>query len=202
MHRTDSTPFANAVWFLRDGELMTESGVCRGCPRSRGGALPRAPSWYNDCGDSYSLWGLLHIFDVAFQLSAGHERDMTSRSSCRLTLEENSTVAKRAFLFRELRMAAHTKRLLLYQYNETNVMLFLFNLLRIMGLYMFGALLAHPQEVLDKRHLVYCVRVVSVGCTRIGVLCTPILVQNTRTHYTKCRLCSASWGWASNARNM
>jgi hypothetical protein len=29
---------------------------------------------------------------------------------------------------------------------------------------MFRALLAHPQEVLVKRHLVYCVRVMSVGC--------------------------------------
>jgi hypothetical protein len=34
---------------------------------------------------------------------------------------------------------------------------------------------------------------------------TPILVQPTditRTQYTKCRLCSASWSEASNARNM
>jgi hypothetical protein len=29
---------------------------------------------------------------------------------------------------------------------------------------MFRALLAHPQEALNKRHLVYCVRVMSVGC--------------------------------------
>jgi hypothetical protein len=34
---------------------------------------------------------------------------------------------------------------------------------------MFRALLAHPQEALHKRHVVYCVRVMSVGCTRIGV---------------------------------
>jgi hypothetical protein len=34
---------------------------------------------------------------------------------------------------------------------------------------MFRALLAHPQEVLHKRHLVYCVRFMSVGCTRIGM---------------------------------
>jgi hypothetical protein len=38
---------------------------------------------------------------------------------------------------------------------------------------MFRALLTHPQEALNKRHLVYCVRVMSVGCT------TPILVQET-----------------------
>jgi hypothetical protein len=51
-----------------------------------------------------------------------------------------------------------------YQYSETNVMHFLLSLLRIKGLYMFRALLAHLQEALDKRHLVYCVRVMSVGC--------------------------------------
>jgi hypothetical protein len=34
---------------------------------------------------------------------------------------------------------------------------------------MFRALLAHPQEALHKRHLVYCVRVMSVGCIRNGV---------------------------------
>jgi hypothetical protein len=56
-----------------------------------------------------------------------------------------------------------------YQYSETNLMLFLFNLLRIKGLYMFRTLLAHPQEALHKRHFVYCVRVMSVSCTRIEV---------------------------------
>jgi hypothetical protein len=81
------------------------------------------------------------------------------------------------------------------------VMHFLLSLLRIKGLSMFRALLAHPQEVLYKRHLVYCVRVMSVGCTRIGVeLVQPTDI--THTQYTKCRLCSVSWGWASNARNM
>jgi hypothetical protein len=44
---------------------------------------------------------------------------------------------------------------------------FLFSLLRIKCLYMFWALLAHPQEFLPKRHLVNCVRVMSVGCTRM-----------------------------------
>jgi hypothetical protein len=56
-----------------------------------------------------------------------------------------------------------------YRYSETNVMHFLFSLLRIQGLYRFRALLAHPQETLHKPHLVYCVRVMSVGCTRIEV---------------------------------
>jgi hypothetical protein len=54
--------------------------------------------------------------------------------------------------------------IIVYQYNETNAMHFSFNLLRIKGLYMFRALLAHLQEALHKRRLVYCVRVMSVGC--------------------------------------
>jgi hypothetical protein len=61
-----------------------------------------------------------------------------------------------------------SKTLAINQYSETNLMHFLFNLLRINGLYMFRALLAHPQEALNKRHMVYCVRVMSVDCTRIG----------------------------------
>jgi hypothetical protein len=34
---------------------------------------------------------------------------------------------------------------------------------------MFRDLLAHPQESLHKRHLVYCVRVMSVGFAMIAV---------------------------------
>jgi hypothetical protein len=76
---------------------------------------------------------------------------------------------------------------MVYQYNETNVMLFSFNVLRIKSVYLYRPLLAHPQESLYKRHLVYCVRIMSVGC---GMVC----------NHTKCRLCSASWGLASNGR--
>jgi hypothetical protein len=81
--------------------------------------------------------------------------------------------------------------IIVYQYNETNVMHFLLNLLRIKGLYMFQALLAHPQESLHKRHS--------------DTSSIPILVQPTditRTQYNKCRLFRACWGWASNARNV
>jgi hypothetical protein len=76
--------------------------------------------------------------------------------------------------------------IIIYQCSKTNVMHFLFSVLRIKGLYIFRALLAHLQEALHIRHLVYCVRVMSVGCMQ----------------YTKCRLYGASWRWASNARNM
>jgi hypothetical protein len=41
---------------------------------------------------------------------------------------------------------------------------FSFSTMRIKGLYIFRALLAHPQESLHKWHLVYCVRIMSVGC--------------------------------------
>jgi hypothetical protein len=43
----------------------------------------------------------------------------------------------------------------------------LFNLLRIKGPYMFRALLVHPQEA--QLRFVYCVRVMSVGSTRIAL---------------------------------
>jgi hypothetical protein len=52
----------------------------------------------------------------------------------------------------------------MFQYSETNVMHLLFSLLRIKSLYMFQTLLAHTQELLHKQQLVYCVRVMSVGC--------------------------------------
>jgi hypothetical protein len=77
------------------------------------------------------------------------------------------------------------------QYSETNVMQYFFNLLRTKGIYMYRALLAHPHEALHKRHLVRCLRVMSVGCTGS----TSILVQPTditHTQYSKCRMCSAS----------
>jgi hypothetical protein len=56
--------------------------------------------------------------------------------------------------------------LVIFQYIEPNVVHFLFSLLRIKGLYMFRALLAHLQEAIHKRQLVYCVRVMSVGCNQ------------------------------------
>jgi hypothetical protein len=61
----------------------------------------------------------------------------------------------------------HCEILLSCQYSETNVMHFLFSLLRIKGLYMFRALLVHPQEALHKRHSICCVSVMSVGCNHM-----------------------------------
>jgi hypothetical protein len=87
--------------------------------------------------------------------------------------------------------------IIVHQYNETNVMKFAFSLLRIKDLYMFRALLAHPQEVLHKQHFVYCRRIMSVGCAIV-----PQSTESVCTQYTKYLLCNACWGWASNARNM
>jgi hypothetical protein len=63
----------------------------------------------------------------------------------------------------------HGSRVKEDQYNETNMMHFPFNLLRIKGPYMFRALLAAPQEVLHKRHLVCCVRIMSDGSATTAV---------------------------------
>jgi hypothetical protein len=57
--------------------------------------------------------------------------------------------------------------IIVHQWSKTNVMHFLFNLLKIKGLYMFRALFAHPQEALHKRHLVYCV------CVMFCFVCLP-----------------------------
>jgi hypothetical protein len=48
------------------------------------------------------------------------------------------------------------------QHREIDVMYILFSLLRIKGLYMFQALLAHLQEALHKQHLVYRVSTLEV----------------------------------------
>jgi hypothetical protein len=87
------------------------------------------------------------------------------------------------------------------QYNETSVMHFSFNFLRIKGLYMFRALLAHPQKALHKWHLVYCLRIRSAGFGTVAC-CNRATTDIIRTQYTKFSLCSASWGWGNNARNM
>jgi hypothetical protein len=48
-----------------------------------------------------------------------------------------------------------------------NYAMYFFNLLRIKCLYMFRVILSHPQEAPHKRHFVYCMCVMSIGCTRI-----------------------------------
>jgi hypothetical protein len=81
---------------------------------------------------------------------------------------------------------------IVYRYYETNVMHFSFILFRIKGLYMFRALLAHPQEVLHKRQYVYFVRLMCHDCSETAIVTQPTDI--IRTQYTYCRLWSASWG--------
>jgi hypothetical protein len=77
----------------------------------------------------------------------------------------------------------------IYQYSETNAMNFLFSLLRIKDPYMFRALIAHPKEALYKRHLVYFVRFMSAGCTRIEV---PLQSWHKKTRNIRSVVCVAS----------
>jgi hypothetical protein len=85
----------------------------------------------------------------------------------------------------------------LFQYSETNVMHFLFNLLRIKDLCMFQALLAHPQEALNNG--IWYTACVLCQLAAPGSWCSQLTIC---MQYTKCHLFSVFWGWASNARNM
>jgi hypothetical protein len=76
------------------------------------------------------------------------------------------------------------------QYSETNTMHFSFNWLRIKGLYMFQALLAHRQEVLRKRNLVYCVRITLVGCSMVAVSLQTCYSQLTYTRNIPNAICT------------
>jgi hypothetical protein len=53
---------------------------------------------------------------------------------------------------------------------------------------MFRALLAHPQEALHKRHLVYCVRIMSVavlwhGCSETATVLQPLILNKLNEKY-------------------
>jgi hypothetical protein len=86
--------------------------------------------------------------------------------------------------------------IIVYQYSETKVMHFLFNLLRVKGLYMFRALLAQPQVPLHKKHLVYCVRVMSVGCYQ-GCSSNPsaVCAAYPEDQQVMLQICRCSWFW-------
>jgi hypothetical protein len=42
---------------------------------------------------------------------------------------------------------------------------------------MFRALVAHPQEMLHKMYLAYCLRIMSVGCATVVVKLQPCNIQ-------------------------
>jgi hypothetical protein len=83
--------------------------------------------------------------------------------------------------------------ILVPHYNETNVMHFSFSLLRIKGLYMFRSLLADPQEALNKQHLVYCVRIMSVGCATVAVTALGMLRVCLYGSWLCCNRAIANW---------
>jgi hypothetical protein len=95
----------------------------------------------------------------------GHMGSISGLATHKNLRNKLNTTQRLQFIHRNIRFGKFIKS----QCSETNVMHFLLNLLQITGLYMFQALLAHPQGVLHNQHLVYCVRVMSVGCTRIKV---------------------------------
>jgi hypothetical protein len=93
-----------------------------------------------------------------------------------------------------------------YQCSETNVMHFLFNLLRIKGLYLFRALLAHPQEALNKRHLVYACVLCQLAAPGFylfrALLAHPQEALPNDTWYIPCVLCQlAAPGMECGAAN-
>jgi hypothetical protein len=90
--------------------------------------------------------------------------------------------------------------IIVYQYNETNVIHFSFSLLIIKSLYMFRALLARPQVALHKRHLVYCVRVMSVGCDTVAISLQPCYSQLTL--YARSIQSAVCWAPSEDAQVM
>jgi hypothetical protein len=86
------------------------------------------------------------------QYSSFHIKDNTKRSH-RHTTYSNSLYKTCKFTIRNknnvlINLMFWWPCIIVYQYNETNVMRFSFNLLRTKGLYVFWTLPAHPQEVL------------------------------------------------------
>jgi hypothetical protein len=92
--------------------------------------------------------------------------------------------------------------IIVYQYNEINVMHFSFNLVRIKGLYMFRALLAHSQEALHKQLMVHCVRI-SVGCGTVARnIQNAVCVALPEDEQVMLETCRGSWlsiNWMKSA---
>jgi hypothetical protein len=88
-----------------------------------------------------------------------------------------------------------------YQYSETNVMQFLFKLLRIKCLHVSSITCSSSggatQAALGILRACY---VSWLHQDSVSILVQPTDI--TSTQYNKCRLWNTSWGWASNGRNM
>jgi hypothetical protein len=92
------------------------------------------------------------------------------------------------------------------QHNETNVMHFSFNLLRIKGLYMFRTLPAQPQESLHRRHSVPCAYVCNCATTNWhythAIYQMPFLkrlLEDEQVMLETCRGLRFSVNWMKNA---
>jgi hypothetical protein len=87
--------------------------------------------------------------------------------------------------------------IIVFQYNATNVMHFSFSLLRIKGLYMFRALLAHPRRRYT-HGIWYCIRM-SVGCDIITVLTNAAPPEDEQVILETCRGSWYSINWTKSA---
>jgi hypothetical protein len=111
------------------------------------------------CAVSVSYWSLQNFkCFTATEVFFGIKHPVFRKSSLSLLSGSNVDVLTRSNIDVSIELFCWPC-IIAYQYSETNVMHFLFGILRIKCLYMFRALLAHPQEAPHKRHLVYCLRV-------------------------------------------
>jgi hypothetical protein len=81
----------------------------------------------------------------------------------------------------------------IYQYSKTNMMHFLFSLLRVKGLYMFRALLAQLQELLHKWHWVSVCMLCQLAAPGLEWKSNPGAAnwRNTHTHNIPNAICVA-----------
>jgi hypothetical protein len=130
-------------------------------------ALPasRRPPPAADGGASYSSPTKCHR---TVALATANCRSSSNRHAvCFVTTVSSSTTAVIRLEFQTGQTVVHYPATLinnlhvLLTCSDTNVMHFVFSLLRIKGLYMFRALPTHLQETIHKQHLVYCVCYVS-----------------------------------------
>jgi hypothetical protein len=88
----------------------------------------------------FSVW---EIFQIKFLevIKTYSVQYMYMYSTCSVTFTESLSLFE---IMWKVMVEWNRPKMEIYQYNETNVLQFLFNLLRIKGLFMFRALLTHP----------------------------------------------------------
>jgi hypothetical protein len=119
--------------------------------------------------ESHGRWGICrHKKELVMKWSKIPHGAKKLSLKCDKTEHVSKTKWQRALKVTFINLMFGWPCITVYQYSENNVIQLLFNLLRIKGIYTFRALLTHAQEALNKRHLVYCGRVMSVGCSNPG----------------------------------